>query len=401
MFARWNLTRNPFDTNPISLGTLDWFVGRDRDLKLCRQLVSEQSVILIEGALGVGTTSFGNMARFGAQRLTPRMELAMYRNWNAQTLLENVLVAILHDIIADQNSKESKTVKKARSLVQRVEQTVHSAGMSLMGVGGQVNRNITITQPGIIPMETLRQILVSLANEFRPVNGNTAFTVQLNNLDPKLTFTEEELTIFLNDIRDSLQLPGFSWLLVGKKGLARFITRNVPRLRSIISHDVSLAPLSFIQVEECIKKRITACALPGKIAKNPITSKLLARIHDASGGSLRETFLICSKLCLALAGDPMYDKITERDAGELLAELLAVRLSEIRNSPLRIAILKELSKTNRLSQKALTERVNKSQTAVSRAAKALVELELIRYKKEGRQVQYWATAEIKLAANHL
>ncbi len=196
-------------------------------------------------------------------------------------------------------------------------------------------------------------------------------------------------------------MPGFSWLLVGKKGLARFITKNVPRLRSIISHDVSLAPLSFIQVEECIKKRITACSLPGKMAKNPITPKLLARIHDASGGSLRETFLICSKLCLTLAGDPMYDTITEKDAGALLAELLAVRLTDIKNSPLRIAILKELSRTNILSQKDLTERVNKSQTAVSRAAKALVELELIRYKKDGRKIQYWATAEIKLAANYL
>jgi DNA-binding MarR family transcriptional regulator len=270
-----------------------------------------------------------------------------------------------------------------------------------MGFGGQVNRNVAITQPGIIPMETLRQTLISLAEEFRPENGSTAFTVQLNNLDPKLTFTEEELTSFLNDIRDSLQLPGFSWLMVGKQGLSQFITKKVPRLRSIISHDVSIAPLSFIQVEDCMKKRIAACALPNRTAKNPITMKLLARIHDASGGSLRETFIVCSKLCMALAGDPIYDEITENDASALLAELLSLRLSGIKNSPLKLAILKELSQTTYLTQKDLARRLNKNQTAISRATKSLIEHNLILHRKEGRVVQYWSTAEIKLAAAHL
>jgi len=395
------IVRNPFDTNPISLGTLEWFVGRQRELELCRQLVAEQSVVLIEGSLGVGTTSFGNVVRFGARRLTPRMELAVYRNWNAQTLLENVLVAVLHDIIDEPNAKRSAAVRRARSLVQRVEQTVHGAGMSLMGFGGQVNRNVTVTQPGIVPMETLRQTLVALADEFHSENGSATFTVQLNNLDPELTFTEGELTIFLNDIRDSLQLPGFSWLLVGKKGLSRFITRRVPRLRSIISHDVLLAPLSLRQVEASVKMRIAACALPGRKAKNPIATELLGRIHEASGGSLRETFLVCSKLCLALAGDPMYDKITEKAAGILLAELLAVRFADIKQSPLKRAILKELSGADMLTQKELAERLGKNQTAVSRAIKGLIESELVRHRKEGRTVRYWAAAEVKLAADHL
>ncbi len=403
MFTRWNLVRNPFDTNPISLGTLDWFVGRQRELQLCRRLVTEQSVVLVEGALGVGTTSFGNVVRFGAQReqLTPRMELAVYRNWNAQTLLENVLVAVLHDIIDEPNSKQSAVVRQARALVQRVEHAVHGAGMSLMGFGGQVNRSVAVTQPGIVPMETLRQTLIALASEFRSENRSVTFTVQLNNLDPNLTFTEEELTIFLNDIRDSLQLSGFSWILVGKKGLAQFITRRVPRLRSIISHDVSLAPLSLKQVEEVVKKRIAACALPEKKGKNPIATKLLGHIYEASGGSLRETFLVCSKLCLALAGTPMYDTITKEDAGELLAELLAVRLADIKNSPLKCAILKELSGVKMLTQKDLAERLGKSQTAVSRAIKALIESDLVRHRKEGREVRYWSAAEVKLATDQL
>ena len=37
-----------------------------------------------------------------------------------------------------------------------------------MGFGGQVTRNVAVTQPGIVPMETLRRGLMSLAAEFPP-----------------------------------------------------------------------------------------------------------------------------------------------------------------------------------------------------------------------------------------
>ena len=288
MFARWNLARNPFDPNPISLATLDWFVGREREVQLCERLVAEGSVVLVEGGLGVGTTSFANVVRFRSDTRTPKMELAVYRDWNAQTLLENVLVAVIHELSEDPRARNSTAVRQVQSLVQRVEKSVHSAGVSLLGFGGQISRNVSVTQPGIVPMETLRQSVTTLAKALKPEPGGAAFSIQLDNLDPELTFTTDDLVTFLNDIRDSLQLPGFGWLLVGKKGLGRFITTRVPRLRSILAHDVVLKPLSQDQVKKVLTRRITACALPGYKAKNPIDPQLLEEIYEASGGSLRE-----------------------------------------------------------------------------------------------------------------
>jgi len=401
VFSRWNLARNPFDTNPISLGTLDWFVGRNQEIDLCRRLVAEQSVILVEGDLGVGTTSFGNIVRFGGQSRTPKMELGTYRGWHAQTLLENVLVAILHQIEDDPRAKKAAAVKQAAALVHRVEQAVHSAGLSLMGFGGQVSRNVAVTQPGIIPIETLRQTLISLAQEFPPEGASAAFVIQLNNLDPQLTFTDEELTTFLNDIRDSLQLPGFGWVLVGKKGLAHFITRRVPRLRTIIAHGVVLSPLTLPEVEEALARRIQACALPGRTPQNPIASSLLREIYQASGGSLRETFMICSKLCLAIAPDPVYQRITEREAGAVLAQLLAVRLADLKKSPLKVAILKALNANPGVTQHQLARHLDKSQASISRAMSNLTEVELVRRVREGREVRYWPAPEVRLASAHL
>ena len=178
MFSRWNLARNPFDTAPISLGTLDWFVGRVRDIDLCRRLASQRAVIVVEGNLGVGTTSFGNVVRFNTPARTPGMELAVYRGWTAHTLLENVLVAVLHAVLDDPRSKKSAAVRRARSLAERVEKAVHSAGVSLLGFGGHVTRNMAVTQPGIVPMETLRQALLDVAMEFAPPTGGAAFKIK-------------------------------------------------------------------------------------------------------------------------------------------------------------------------------------------------------------------------------
>ena len=401
MFARWNLTRNPFDTSPISLGSLDWFVGRGGELELCRRLLTEQSVILVEGELGVGTTSFGNVVRFGAPARTPRMELSAYRGWHAQTLLENVLVAVLHDVEDDPRAQRSEAVSKVTALVQRVERAVHSAGVNVLGFGGQISRNVAVTQPGIVPMETLRHALASLVDAFPPERGSSSFVVQLNNLDQKLTFSDEELITFLNDIRDSLQLPGFGWMLVGKKGLGHFVTRNVPRVRTIISHDVTLSPLSRSEVEEAVDRRIRACALPGEKPENPIDAKVLHDIYEASGGSLRETFMLCSKLSLAIASDPLYDKVTRREAGAVVASLLSARFANIRRSPLRLAILRLLNEGRGLTQTQIVHRLGKSQASISRALKPLIEDELVRCKRDGRNVRYWPAPEVKLAAAHL
>ena len=401
MFTRWNLARNPFDTNPISLATLDWYIGRKKEIQLCQRLAHSGSVVLIEGGLGVGTTSFGNVVRFHGPARTPRMELAVYRGWNVQTLFENILVAIVQDMSEDARLKKSQAVRKVMSLVQRVEKAVHSAGVSLLGFGGQISRNVLVTQPGIVPLETLRQSLATLTRTVAPKGDHSAFVIQLDNLDPDLTFTADELITFLNDIRDALQLPGFGWLLVGKKGLSRFITSHVPRIRSIITHNVGLEPLTSEEVKKVVGKRINACALPGHKAKNPIDPELLQEIYDASGGSLRETFLICGKLCLAMATDPLYEKITRREAGALLAELLSVQVANIRNSPLQQSILKALVTRPGITQQELVKQLKKSQTSVSRATKSLMENELVRQAKEGRLVRYFAAPEVRLAAEHL
>lgn len=397
MYSRWNLSRNPFDSNPISLGSLDWFVGRKREVELCQSIVAQRGIVLVEGGLGAGTTSFGNFVRFNSGLLTPRMEVGVYKTWNAQILLENVLVAIMQTVLREPNAKRKSVVKQLLPLVQRVEQKSSSAGVSMLGFGGQAGRSIAVTQPGIVSMETLRQGLSALAEEYGARSGSCSFVVQLNNLDLNEMFSPAELERFLNDIRDSLQLPGFSWLLVGDCGLSHFTTRQVPRLRSVIAHDVLIEPLSKTELNQVVKKRIAACSLPEEKGISPIEEPLMQKIYDASRGSLRDTFMICSKLCLAVAKTPLYENISEEEAERILAELQAPRLEAVVKSPLQKAILTEVGQHPDITQSALAKKLGKSQPNISRAIKSLAASGLLRHEKEGKSVCYRLAPEMQIA----
>ncbi len=179
------------------------------------------------------------------------------------------------------------------------------------------------------------------------------------------------------------------------------MTDLVPRLRSIIAHDVILPPLSLPEVGNVMEKRIAACSLAGRQGRNPIERELFTDIYEASGGSLRETFNICGKLCIAVAGDPLFKTITGDEAGPLLAELLQVRFSGVEKSPLQYEIIRVLGAQPGLSQKQLAERVGKAQPSLSRATRSLIDAGLIHRKREGRLVRYWPSPEVRLAAGYL
>ena len=400
MYSRWNLSRNPFDTNPISLGSLDWFVGRQKEVELCRTIAAQQGVILVEGSLGAGTTSFGNVVRFGSGLQTPRMEVGVYKTWDAQVLLENVLVALMQSLLRDPYAAKRPAVKYLLPLVQRVEQKSSSAGVSVMGFGGQAGQNIAVTQPGIVPLETLRQGLSALAEEYASASAPCSFVIQLNNLDLDEMFTPRELEQFLNSIRDSLQLPGFSWLLVGDTGLSNFVTHQVPRLRSIIAHDILIKPFSKRELSQVVQKRISACSLPNEEGTSPIEEPLINKIYDAARGSLRDTFMICSKLCLAVAKTPFYGRISVEEAATILGELQATRVQAVAKNPLQKALLIEIGKRPDITQSALAKELKKSQPSISRSMKALHTSGLVRQAKEGKSVTYRLAPEIQLALSN-
>ena len=72
----------PFSVDPISAETIGLFTGHQEEVSLAQSVLHDQNVrLIIEGARGVGTTSFANYLKFSAQKkklyLAPRDEVSV------------------------------------------------------------------------------------------------------------------------------------------------------------------------------------------------------------------------------------------------------------------------------------------------------------------------------------
>lgn len=73
-------TADPLSTDPIGMDTLALYTGHTEEVRTCMNVLSNGNRrIVIEGARGVGTTSFANYIRFSLQEqklfFTPRNEI--------------------------------------------------------------------------------------------------------------------------------------------------------------------------------------------------------------------------------------------------------------------------------------------------------------------------------------
>ena len=152
----------PFKTQPITASTLALYTGNNDKIKSNQFVLnSNNCMIVIEGARGVGTTSFGNYLRLKAQEehkyFTPTSEIRVEPNWNADTLMAAVIaniVSTLEHQHFDEVKKNAK-FKEAKAIVQQVTETYRSFGASAFGVGANYGKSGSTSQPMIMPTQVL------------------------------------------------------------------------------------------------------------------------------------------------------------------------------------------------------------------------------------------------------
>ena len=136
-------TQYPFSTNPIAMDTLDLFTGHEEEIRICKNFLCDKNIrIIIEGARGVGTTSFANYLKFSTQKtgryFSPRAEVSVQKNWN----LESLLTAVISNIVQELELTHAKEMKKnkifleAKSLSHRLSEAYNNFGISAFSVGG-------------------------------------------------------------------------------------------------------------------------------------------------------------------------------------------------------------------------------------------------------------------------
>jgi len=393
----------PFKTEAISSDTLELFVGHKEEAAICSDLLKGKDIILIvEGARGVGTTSFANYVRFHSQKakdyFTPKNEIRVEPNWLLETLLSAIVSNIVRELelsIPERVSKDKRFIE-AKALSRRISETYRSFGVSALGLGVNYGENATISQPIIVPSTVLGHHLEDLAALMIDLGYKNGVLIQLNNLDVGAVHSGDYLRYILNALRDYMQTRNTSWLLVGDIGMRAFIAGKVDRVDDIISHEVFITPLSKKDYQGLINKRINFYR-ENKNAVFPVAQEVFEYLYDITEGRLRYIFGLLNRLITKLHVGNLIDMVTIEIAKPAIAELAKSRIRIHELTDAEEVILKKLVEVKEASVKNIIEATGRNRVFVSRALNKFLKLDLVSMRKKGSSHFYTPSLDAKIA----
>jgi len=404
MYEHWSLRESPYTTAPISRENLDLFVGRSEAVTAAQNTLRNPSVLVLEGGRGVGTTSLGNYLRFGKAQegkvFSPLSEVSAPAGIAAEFFLANVLSTLVWTIDTDYDLEENPDYQTIKSITHQIRERYRdfSAQVSILGTGvgaGGNTQRIVVTPP-TYPQPTLVRCLSDVKKLLTEYGVEEEIIVQVNNLDIGTTLSEEEGTHFLNAIRDILQIPGYSWILVGDLGLRHFIADRVDRLDDIVALEWLVEPLSLQEVYKVIEKRVHKYGI-GRRPQAPLSDELIAMLYEATEGRIRQIFGFANRLLNRLADAPLMDRITPKIAFPLLRNEVERRMRQSKLTANEKRVLRCVTKAHARYPTEISKETNISRPNVSRILRRLVETRFLTFRPEGRQRRYVAMADVKLS----
>lgn len=395
---------NPFNTDPIRQATLHLYTGRDRAITTCSNTLAENNVLLvIEGARGIGTTSFGNYLRFNAQQMknyfTPTHEIRVGPGWTLETLLSVVIANIVREIELYQSDlgKSDPRFENAKALSVRIAETYRSFGISAFGSGISYGKNAGITsQPVTVPAAVLGHHLEDLASIICEAGYRHGILLQLNNLDVDEIHDEKHLKYLFNELRDYIQTDNVSWMLVGDVGLRRFIAQKVDRLDDIISHEVKIGALSEKEFWDLVNLRVNHYKVVDN-ADLPIEDEVLLYLFKLTKGRLRYVFGLIKRLINDLAVGDLTDKLTLDIVKPMVVQLAKERIerNDITKSEQRI--LEVLVQMNSATPSQIAKELKQTRQPITRTLTRLYELKLVTSKRDGRSRIFYPVLDVEIA----
>lgn len=386
---------NPFNTEPISQDTLDLYTGHGEEMAVCLDILEQKDVlVIVEGARGVGTTSFANYLRFSLQAkktyFTPRNEIRVEPNWNLETLLAVIISNIVREIEFFQSDKiiKDKRFQDAKALSLRIAEAYRSFGIDVFGFGINYGKSGgTTSQPIIVPSSVLGHHLEDLALLIQSIGYRYGILIQLNNLDVGAIHEETHLRYLFNALRDYIQTRGISWLMVGDVGLRRFIAQQVDRLDDIVTYETEINPINKQEYECLINKRLDYYRVNQKVI-SPIEQDVFAYLHLITHGRLRYIFGLLQRLLGRLHVGDLTNKLTLDIAKPMIAKLAHERITRNKLSPGEELILSQLVLLKEASTSEIAKETGKSVNYISNVLANLIKMKLATAQKKGKNRYY-------------
>ena len=396
---------DPLNTSPIIKSTLNLYTGHAEEIRVCMNvLTSRNTRIVIEGARGVGTTSFGNYLRFESEAkknyFTPRTEIKVEKGWRSETLLAAIISNFIREIeLRPEFEKriKDKRFQAAKSLSSRIAETYRSFGVDAFGFGASYGKQAGIvTQPLIVPSPVLGHHLEDLIALVREAGYKNGALFQINNLDIGEIHSPEEMKYLFNALRDYTQTDGSNWFFVGDIGLRRFIAQEVDRLDDIISYEVEINPLPVSYLSEMIDRRVRYYRESEKV-ELPIDKEVFDYLYKITHGRLRYVFGLASRLMSRLYIGDLTDKVTLDIAKPMLIKLGRDRVQRSDLSEIEERALKLVVTIPNATSSGIAKRLKKTSQYISRVLMTLVEKGLTYTKKAGRERTYTPSIDAYIA----
>jgi hypothetical protein len=399
---------DPLDTDPIKQKTLSLYVGHEEQVKLCSKVLMGKNIkLIIEGARGVGTTSFANLMRFNAQEkkryFTPPKEIRVEAGWRVDTLFAAIISNVVRglEIAFSKKTEHNKAFQDAKAISGRISEVYRSFGAQLGGYGFSAGASYSKTaaaasQPVIVPTNVLGEHLEELAQIARTLGFKHGLLIQLNNLDVGVIHEEEHLCYLFNALRDYMQTDGISWILVGDTGLRAFIAQNVDRLDDIISHEVYIEPLSDDAFHALISRRVEYFRV-NKNVELPIDWEVMLYLYKLTNGRLRYVFGLLSRMLRLLHVGDLTDRISIDVAKPLINKMVKERLKKKNLSESQEEVLKLLANAGHCAVSLIAKKTHKSPSHVSHILKGLEALRLLKRAPQGKSVIAYPVFDVILA----
>ncbi|MBB72074.1 MAG: hypothetical protein CMF50_06715 [Legionellales bacterium] len=392
----------PFSVNPITMKTLELFTGHDEEVQLCQNVLHDNNVrLVVEGARGVGTTSFANYLKFRAQEkklyLAPRVEVSVEANWNLESLLTAVISNIVREMEAiDGKIIKHKAFKEAKALSGRLSEAYNSFGISAFSMGGSYGKSATVSQPSFIPSTTLGHHLRDLGELAVTQGYKNGILIQLNNLDLNVIHSHEHLAYLFNAARDFFQIENVSWLLVGDIGLTSFIATKVDRLDDIISERVFISPLSKDDYHKLIAKRLAYYRIDKK-SKFPLGEDVFDFLYDITEGRLRYIFALVYSMLNRLQIGKLVQNVSFDLARDTVSNLVRERLAKFSLTKAELDIIQILGDLGQANVAEISETSEKNRTYISKLLSGLLQKKCVNVTKDGNQRIYQLELDAKIA----
>lgn len=410
MGSFWNtlgLEDNPYDPRPLTINDKDrkLFVGRTNELTQLSTLVSgdKGGIIIIEGEVGVGKTSFVNIFqhdKWKHEKLLPSSEkIELGDNTNSVNFMLSVLsnmIFNLEKIDSGTLLKKDQVHKNTKALIAKTIESGWVGSISVAGFGGGVSRHKTVSQPAAVVLPTILDAMDKWVSFVINKLGYSSIIVPVDNFD----IVDEDVIIdFLNGTRDILiGRSNIWWLLIGQKGLFSLIEKKAHRVSEIITgKPVVLNSLSLKEMHQMINLRYENLKKT-KPVEQIIPSQVIDILYDASKGEARYILKRITDMAYSFIGEfPSERKISLNIAKNLLHSDVKKRIENAELTERQSEVLQRMVKIGSFQPKEFTQFGLKSAQALKDYVDKFNNFGFVKKEEtSGKAVYYRTTGDVNI-----